>query len=140
LDASADFTRLVAGISDCHVEIMRGELAAIVHEATRPDVEYLFGDDIRHLAQDAHGVAVEFEHAAARRLDLVVGADGTGAGPVPPGRRSGAPPHDDDRVHRRRLPPTFPRLHDVEGAGKGLLLAFSPRGRPGRHGDEEHPT
>ena len=71
-----DFTRLVAGISDRHVEIMRGELAAILHDATRHDVEYVFGDGIRSLIQDDGGVEVTFEHGAARRFDLVVGADG----------------------------------------------------------------
>ena len=71
-----DFARLVAGVSDRHVEIMRGELAAILHDATRSDVEYVFGDSIRTLAQDEGGVEVTFEHGAARRFDFVVGADG----------------------------------------------------------------
>jgi 2-polyprenyl-6-methoxyphenol hydroxylase-like FAD-dependent oxidoreductase len=71
-----DFTRLAAGISDRHVEIMRGELAAILHDATHDDVEYLFGDSISGLAQHQHGVDVAFEHAEPRRFDLVVGADG----------------------------------------------------------------
>jgi 2-polyprenyl-6-methoxyphenol hydroxylase-like FAD-dependent oxidoreductase len=71
-----DLNRLVAGISDRHVEIMRGELAAVLHDATRDDVEYVFGDGIRRLVPDAHGVDVTFEHGAPRRFDLVVGADG----------------------------------------------------------------
>ena len=71
-----DFTRLVAGVSDRHVEIMRGELAAILHDATRHDVEFVFGDSIRTLVQNEGGVEVTFEHGAARRFDLVVGADG----------------------------------------------------------------
>jgi 2-polyprenyl-6-methoxyphenol hydroxylase-like FAD-dependent oxidoreductase len=71
-----DFTRLVAGISDRHIEIMRGELAAILHDATRHDVQYMFGDGIRRMTQDDRGVDVEFEYAAPRRFDLVIGADG----------------------------------------------------------------
>jgi len=73
-----DFSRLVAGISERHVEIMRGELAAILHEATRRDVTYMFGDSIRTLDQngDGDGVDVTFEHAAPRTFDLVIGADG----------------------------------------------------------------
>jgi 2-polyprenyl-6-methoxyphenol hydroxylase-like FAD-dependent oxidoreductase len=71
-----DFTRLVAGISDRHVEILRGELAAILHEATRQDVEYVFGDSIRSLTQTDSGVDVTFDRGAARRFELVVGADG----------------------------------------------------------------
>jgi hypothetical protein len=34
----ADLSRLVAGISEQHVEIMRGELTSILYEATRDDV------------------------------------------------------------------------------------------------------
>jgi 2-polyprenyl-6-methoxyphenol hydroxylase-like FAD-dependent oxidoreductase len=73
---NVDFTRLVAGISDRHVEIMRGELAAILHDATRNDVEYVFGDGISSITQHQHGVDVTFEHGAPGRFDLVVGADG----------------------------------------------------------------
>ncbi|MFE1769138.1 FAD-dependent monooxygenase [Streptomyces angustmyceticus] len=79
-------------------EIMRGDLARILYERTRADVEYLFGDSIASLTpvaptasagpgastapdgwgagDDAAGVEVTFEHAAPRRFDLVVGADG----------------------------------------------------------------
>ncbi|WP_026412569.1 FAD-dependent monooxygenase [Actinomadura oligospora] len=56
------------------VEIMRGDLVALLREIT--DVEILFGDSIRELEQDADGVTVAFENAPARRFDLVVGADG----------------------------------------------------------------
>ncbi|MEU8528946.1 MULTISPECIES: FAD-dependent monooxygenase [Streptomyces] len=57
-------------------EIMRGELARIMYERTRDDVEYLFGDSIATLAEDADGVEVTFESGLRRRFDLVVGADG----------------------------------------------------------------
>jgi 2-polyprenyl-6-methoxyphenol hydroxylase-like FAD-dependent oxidoreductase len=75
-----DVSRLVAGISERHVEIMRGELASILYEATRDDVEYRFGDSIRTLDQDGDGVEVTFEHGAPRRFGLVVGADGLHSG------------------------------------------------------------
>ncbi len=71
---------LSAGVSDRHVEILRGDLARILHEATRDDVEYRFGDAIRTLHQDGDGVEVTFEHGPARRFDLVVGADGLHSG------------------------------------------------------------
>lgn len=58
------------------VEIMRGDLTAILHEVTENDVEDVFGDSIRTLEQTGDGVAVSFEHGPARRFDLVVGADG----------------------------------------------------------------
>ncbi|MBM7790895.1 FAD-dependent monooxygenase [Tenggerimyces flavus] len=72
-----DLKRIVAGISDQHVEIMRGELATILHDATKNDVEYVFGDSIATLDDTANGVHVTFEHSSARRtFDLVIGADG----------------------------------------------------------------
>ncbi|MEV6400439.1 FAD-dependent monooxygenase [Streptomyces sp. NPDC051907] len=57
-------------------EIMRGDLARILYERTRDDVEYLFGDSIAALDEDADGVTVAFERGGVRRFDLVVGADG----------------------------------------------------------------
>jgi 2-polyprenyl-6-methoxyphenol hydroxylase-like FAD-dependent oxidoreductase len=71
-----DLRRLVAGISDRHVEVMRGELAAVLHRACDDDVEYIFGDSISAIDEDDDGVDVSFDHGAARRFDLVVGADG----------------------------------------------------------------
>ncbi|MGW2997285.1 FAD-dependent monooxygenase, partial [Streptomyces sp. NPDC001193] len=43
---------------------------------TRDGVEYLFGDRIAGLTQDADGVDVVFAGGERRRFDLVVGADG----------------------------------------------------------------
>ncbi|MET9490256.1 FAD-dependent monooxygenase [Nocardia sp. NPDC006630] len=57
-------------------EIQRGDLARVLYEATRDDVEYIFGDSIAELVQDENGVRVRFEHAAPRTFDLVIGADG----------------------------------------------------------------
>src|SRR5262245_43516008 len=62
------------------IELARGDLAAILHEASRDRAELLFGDSIRALTQDASGVDVTFESAAPRRFDLVVGADGLHSG------------------------------------------------------------
>jgi 2-polyprenyl-6-methoxyphenol hydroxylase-like FAD-dependent oxidoreductase len=78
--AEVDLGQLVAGISDRHVEIMRGELTSILHQATRDDVEYRFGDWIRSLDQHGDGVEVSFEHGPPRRFGLVVGADGLHSG------------------------------------------------------------
>ena len=57
-------------------EILRGDLAAILYEAAQTGVSYLFDDTITALQQDMNGVLVNFEKAAPRRFDLVVGADG----------------------------------------------------------------
>jgi 2-polyprenyl-6-methoxyphenol hydroxylase-like FAD-dependent oxidoreductase len=71
-----DLSRLVAGISGRHAEIMRGELASILYEATRADVEYVFGDSIRSLDGGSDAVEVTFERGRPRTFGLVVGADG----------------------------------------------------------------
>lgn len=57
-------------------EIMRGDLTRILHDRTRGDVEYVFGDSISSLTDDGTGVDVTFERGTPRRFDLVVGADG----------------------------------------------------------------
>ncbi|MBU8898338.1 monooxygenase [Corallococcus sp. H22C18031201] len=58
------------------VELPRGDLASILYQASQDSAEFLFGDSITALSQDAHGVDVTFGRAAPRRFDLVVGADG----------------------------------------------------------------
>jgi 2-polyprenyl-6-methoxyphenol hydroxylase-like FAD-dependent oxidoreductase len=58
------------------VEILRGDLAAILYDRTAPDCEYRFGDSITTLTQTADGVRASFEHGAAQTFDLVAGADG----------------------------------------------------------------
>src|SRR6266516_1124217 len=44
-----DLSRLYAGISSSHVEILRGELTKILSDGTRDTAEYLFGDSIASL-------------------------------------------------------------------------------------------
>ena len=58
------------------VEILRGDLAQILHEATRETTEYLFGDSVTRLDERLGGVDVSFEHAPPRTFSLVIGADG----------------------------------------------------------------
>jgi 2-polyprenyl-6-methoxyphenol hydroxylase-like FAD-dependent oxidoreductase len=58
------------------IEILRGDLSQVLHDDTRGRVEYVFGDRIAELTQDADGVDVAFAGGDRRRFDLVVGADG----------------------------------------------------------------
>src|SRR3954454_12917704 len=67
---------LFGGRTGDDVEVMRGDLSRLLYEATRADVEYIFGDSITALTETATGVEVVFERAAPRTFDLVVGADG----------------------------------------------------------------
>ncbi|GAA0920895.1 FAD-dependent monooxygenase [Pseudonocardia zijingensis] len=62
------------------IEILRGDLARVLHEHTRDHVEYVFSDRIAELTQDADGVDVIFAGGGRRRFDLVVGADGLHSG------------------------------------------------------------
>jgi 2-polyprenyl-6-methoxyphenol hydroxylase-like FAD-dependent oxidoreductase len=71
-----DLSRMYAGISSRHVEILRGELTRILYGATRGSAEYLFGDSIASLHDDGAGVDVTFDSGVQRRFDLVIGADG----------------------------------------------------------------
>jgi 2-polyprenyl-6-methoxyphenol hydroxylase-like FAD-dependent oxidoreductase len=76
-EVTIDMTRLMGALSDRHVEIMRDDLGAILYDATRADVEYVFDDRITGLSDD--GVAT-FERAPERRFDVVIGADGLHSG------------------------------------------------------------
>ncbi|WP_037049715.1 FAD-dependent monooxygenase [Pseudonocardia halophobica] len=58
------------------IEILRGDLSQVLHDDTRDSVEYVFGDRIAELTQDADGVDVVFAGGDRRRFDLVIGADG----------------------------------------------------------------
>ncbi len=72
--------RIPVQVSADAVEIPRGDLAAILLDAGRDDVELVYGDSVVSLADDGHGVDVTFEHAGQRRFDLVIGADGLHSG------------------------------------------------------------
>src|SRR5436190_10574716 len=58
------------------IEILRGDLSQVLYDDTRDGVEYVFGDRIAELTQDADGVDVTFAGGDRRRFDLVIGADG----------------------------------------------------------------
>jgi 2-polyprenyl-6-methoxyphenol hydroxylase-like FAD-dependent oxidoreductase len=62
------------------VELSRGALAAILRGAMPDDVDCQFGNSVTALAQDADGVAAEFQSGPERRFDLVIGADGAHSG------------------------------------------------------------
>jgi 2-polyprenyl-6-methoxyphenol hydroxylase-like FAD-dependent oxidoreductase len=58
------------------LEVHKSDLTRVLYDLTKGDTEYVFGDSVSALTQDADGVRVEFEHGAPRTFDLVVGADG----------------------------------------------------------------
>jgi len=68
--------KLPDGFTSGELEIMRGDLAKVLYEATRDGVEYVFDDSIQSMSQTKDGVDVTFVGGVARTFDLVVGADG----------------------------------------------------------------
>lgn len=77
VDAEGDtLARLPDGFTSGDLEILRGDLVKVLHEATRENVAYIFGDSIHALTQTAEGVDVAFASRNRDRFDLVIGADG----------------------------------------------------------------
>ncbi|WP_188195784.1 FAD-dependent monooxygenase [Nonomuraea sp. SYSU D8015] len=68
-----EIRRVIAAVSDRHVEIMRDDLSEIFYDATRDDVEYVFGDSIASISGTGE---VTFDSGREERYDLVIGADG----------------------------------------------------------------
>jgi 2-polyprenyl-6-methoxyphenol hydroxylase-like FAD-dependent oxidoreductase len=62
------------------IEILRGDLVRILHNAAADGVEYIYDDMITGMVDGANGVDVTFARSPGRRFDLVVGADGLRSG------------------------------------------------------------
>jgi 2-polyprenyl-6-methoxyphenol hydroxylase-like FAD-dependent oxidoreductase len=62
------------------IELLRDDLAMLVMGALPAKIEVIYDDQITTLDEDAGGITVGFAKAAARRFDLVVGADGVNSG------------------------------------------------------------
>ncbi|WP_434445518.1 FAD-dependent monooxygenase [Lentzea sp. E54] len=61
---------------DRDLEVRRGDLAEILYDTVRDDVEFLFDNSIVALDQQPHGVDVTFRSGLQRTYDHVIGADG----------------------------------------------------------------
>ncbi|MFC8130189.1 FAD-dependent monooxygenase [Streptomyces sp. NPDC057302] len=57
-------------------ELLRTDLARIIHEATGPGVTHRFGETVQALKDTEAGVRARFSNGAQETFDLVVGADG----------------------------------------------------------------
>ncbi|MEO6012572.1 MAG: FAD-dependent monooxygenase, partial [Devosia sp.] len=68
--------RMPAAAFSGELEIMRGDLARILYDATKADAEYIFGDSIARIDDRGDGVTVSLDSGLIRDFDLVVGADG----------------------------------------------------------------
>lgn len=67
---------IVGGVEGRDLEVRRGDLAEVLHDAVRDNTEFLFDDSIDTLEQHDDGVDVTFHGGARRTFDLVVAADG----------------------------------------------------------------
>ncbi|MEN3536766.1 FAD-dependent monooxygenase [Microbispora sp. ZYX-F-249] len=74
--AMADENALPVAIRPTDVEILRDDLAGLLYQATRREVEYVFDDSVATLEQADADVRVTFDRGRPRRFDLVAGADG----------------------------------------------------------------
>jgi 2-polyprenyl-6-methoxyphenol hydroxylase-like FAD-dependent oxidoreductase len=68
--------RLPDGFTSGELEILRGNLANLLYEATRSAATYVFDDSIRSIVQKVDGVEVTFHSGKTDSFDIVVGADG----------------------------------------------------------------
>lgn len=139
--AGREITRLrMPAARGGEVEVPRNDLASVLVEAARDDVEFMFSDTITGLAQDTEGVEVSFEKAAPRRFDVVVGADGLHSTV----RRLAFGPEPDYVRHLGLYVATLPVQHGPEpddtgqdDAGQDSVLLYNTPGRlvsihPGR--------
>lgn len=68
--------QLPAGFAGGEIEVLRGDLARVLHEHSAPYAEYIFGDSVTSLNETSSGVRVDFQAGVSRDFDLVIGADG----------------------------------------------------------------
>ena len=61
------------------LEVLRGDLARLLYDATAARCTTRFGDRVAALAHEATGVRVTFDSGPAERFDLVVIAEGVGS-------------------------------------------------------------
>jgi 2-polyprenyl-6-methoxyphenol hydroxylase-like FAD-dependent oxidoreductase len=62
--------------ADADIEVPRGELTALLYEATQDRVDYVFDDSIATLQEHPDGVDVAFRSGRSVTYGLVIGADG----------------------------------------------------------------
>ncbi|MER7077523.1 2-polyprenyl-6-methoxyphenol hydroxylase [Saccharopolyspora kobensis] len=62
------------------LEVLRGDLARVLHAHSADVAEYVFGDHVVDLRDTPDGVEVTFASGANRLFDLVIGADGVHSG------------------------------------------------------------
>ncbi|GGD69200.1 FAD-binding monooxygenase [Emticicia aquatilis] len=75
-NTKAELPKGESNIGTSELEILRGDLAQILYNHTKEDVEYIFGNQIVSLNEFEAGVRVQFQKGEERVFDLVICADG----------------------------------------------------------------
>ncbi|MFD0598644.1 FAD-dependent monooxygenase [Catellatospora coxensis] len=114
--------------------MLRGDLARILYEHSRPHAEYVFGDTVTSLAQTPDGVDVTFAHSRARTFDLVIGADGVRSTV----RRLAYGPHERYVSHQGYHVASW-EVPGFGGQGRGSLLYNEPGRMISVGGDHRDP-
>lgn len=70
------YATLPAAVFAGDLEVPKAELTRLLYAAAQDGVQYLFGDSVCAVEQDADGVNVTFGSGSSGRFDLLVGADG----------------------------------------------------------------
>ena len=63
-------------LDSADIEIFRDDLCALLLSQASEDVEYIYGDSITAIQQDANATTVSFRGQPDRHFDFVIGADG----------------------------------------------------------------
>lgn len=61
------------------MEILRGDLARLIHDAARDRATFRFGDAVARIEQDAQAATVVFADGRDERFDVVIVAEGVGS-------------------------------------------------------------
>ena len=72
----AELPKGESNIGTSELEILRGDLAQILYNHTKDNVEYVFDNQIVSLNEFEGGVKVSFQKGEERDFDLVICADG----------------------------------------------------------------
>jgi 2-polyprenyl-6-methoxyphenol hydroxylase-like FAD-dependent oxidoreductase len=62
------------------IEILRGDMVNILYEQVKQQATFVFGDEIKDIADQEDGVKVHFNKREAEMYDLVIIAEGIGSG------------------------------------------------------------
>ncbi|MFC9993984.1 FAD-dependent monooxygenase [Nocardia sp. NPDC127526] len=121
-------------------ELLRTDLARIIHDAAGPSVTHRFGETVEALADSGDRVRVRFRSGGSEEFDLVVGADGAHS-------RVRALRFGPEENYRKPLGLAHAWFTLVEGPGTpkldGWFLLYNTPGRlalearPGHPGEQE---